>query len=94
MKTALSKTARKSESPQRNPAKSVADGTIAALEHAVTVRKAQSYRVSVILYDADIQMINDLREPTGIVSRSAIIRFAVRELQEHYDNKRRARLIG
>lgn len=39
------------------------------------------HRVSIVLYDADLQLLQNLRELTGIHTRSALIRLAIRALR-------------
>lgn len=38
------------------------------------------HRVSIVLYDADLQLLRDLVESTGVHTRSALIRLAIRAL--------------
>lgn len=42
------------------------------------------HRVSVTLYDEDLALVGTLQMYTGIMTRSAIIRFALRALKEQY----------
>ncbi len=39
------------------------------------------YRVSIVLYDVDLQLLQDLKELTGVHTRSALIRLAIRALR-------------